>query len=111
MAPTCTFNFAIFDLFTGVCLGGNVRPVDNDKLTSVFMFIEHLATHRLEAAPELLRLELVEGTPEGCLRWDILWLGVVERFTEGVIAPYSACESLERVTLELSQAKRGCAFG
>ncbi len=85
--------------------------VDDYELSSVIVVIEQLATHRLEAVTEFVRLEIVEGPPEGCPVGDILWLDVAKGVPERVIAAYTAFEGVEGVALELPKHECSCSFG
>jgi hypothetical protein len=72
-----------------------VGTVDHEKLASLVVIGKQLATHRLKTVTEFVRTEIVEGPPERCPVWDIVWLNVIECVPEGVIAPKAAFEGLE----------------
>jgi len=80
-----------------------MRAVDHYELTGMVVLGEQLTTHRLETVTEFVRLEIVERTPERRPIGDVLWLDVVEHFSERMIPAKAAFEGDSFDALELPQ--------
>jgi hypothetical protein len=59
------------------------------------VFLEEFITHRFEAATQLIWINSIERSPEGCPVGDILWRGIVQGLPKRVIALDATFDGVE----------------